>query len=136
MSTASKSKIPHQHSNQVQQIPNSLLVIMASYLPQPAHPQEILFKSYGDGKYLGSEMEYTYGDNKQKMTTAREDASILASNSPTHLLPVVKNLLKGRTVVSLILPFASVMVDKFLSPRPFQQPIRVYSSSDTIISLR
>ncbi|KAL8651032.1 MAG: hypothetical protein Q9210_003484 [Variospora velana] len=87
---------------------------MASYLPQSAHPQEILFKSHEDGKYLGGEMEYTYGDNKQKMTTAREDANILARNSPTHLLPVVKNLLKGHTVsaateIAGMLPYNSTL---------------------------
>ncbi|KAL8921768.1 MAG: hypothetical protein Q9208_005525 [Pyrenodesmia sp. 3 TL-2023] len=75
---------------------------MASYLPQSAHPQELLFNSHKDGKYLGGEMEYTYGDNKQRMTTKAEDASILLRNSPAHLLPVVKKFLTGQSVVGRI----------------------------------
>ncbi len=73
---------------------------MASYLPQSAHPQEVLFGAHEDGKYLGDDMEYTYGDNKQRMTSKAEDASILLRNSPAHLLPVVKKFLTGKSVVS------------------------------------
>lgn len=73
---------------------------MASYLPQSAHPQDVLFKSHDDAKYLGDEMGYTYGDNKQKMTTKAQDASILIRNAPAHLLPVVKKFLTGQSVVS------------------------------------
>lgn len=75
---------------------------MANYLPQSAHLQEGLFESHEDGKYLGDEMEYTYGDNKQKMTSKAEDASILLRNSPAHLLPVVKKFLTGKNVVGRI----------------------------------
>ncbi|KAL9020872.1 MAG: hypothetical protein Q9185_001943 [Variospora sp. 1 TL-2023] len=99
---------------------------MASNLPQSAHPQEILFKSHGDGKYLGGEMEYTYGDNKQKMTTAREDASILARNSPTHLLPVVKNLLKGH-MVSAATEIAGML--------PYNSTLRAIIQANTVATL-
>lgn len=72
---------------------------MSSFLPQSAHPQEVLIKSHEDGKYLGGEIEYIYGDNKQTMTTKAENASILLRSSPAHLLPVVNKFLTGQSVV-------------------------------------
>lgn len=88
---------------------------MASYLPQSAHPQEVLFKPHEDSKYLGHEMEYAYGDNKQKMTTKAEDASILLRNSPAHLIPLVKKFLSGQSVVSAsskLLQYGTLIVRK------------------------
>ena len=74
---------------------------MATILPQSVGLQEKLFASHEDSKYLGGEMDYTYGDNKQKMTTKAEDAKTLLSNAPGHLLPVIKNFLSGSSVVSV-----------------------------------
>lgn len=85
----------------LQTLSNNSSLTMASYLPQSAHPQEMLFKSHEDSKYLGDEMEYTYGDNKQRMTTKSEDARILLRNLPVHLIPVVKKFLSGQSVVNL-----------------------------------
>ena len=76
---------------------------MATILPGSAYPSEKLFPSHEDRKYLGSEMDYTYGDTKQRMTTAAEDTMVLLREAPGHLFPVVKDFLKGNKVVGPVI---------------------------------
>lgn len=95
---------------------------MATILPQSVGLQEKLFSSHEDNKYLGGEMDYTYGDNKQKMTTKAEDAKTLFSNAPGHLIPVIKNLLSGSKVVCVAInhdrPWHYVNLELFSPPPP------------------
>ena len=60
-----------------------------------------------EGKYTGSDMDYTYGDAKQKMRSVSEDLKILALKLPKHTLSMVYNFLRtwtlpGATVSSSI----------------------------------
>lgn len=93
-SKVSYTLVTDKHPPSLQQTSN-----MATVLPQSMSLQEKLFSSHEDSKYLGGDMDYTYGDNKQKMTTKAEDASTLLKKAPTHLIPVIKDVLRGSSVV-------------------------------------
>lgn len=54
-----------------------------------------------EGKYTGSDMDYTYGDAKQKMRSVNDDLKTLAWKLPRHALSVVYNFLRTQTAPGL-----------------------------------
>lgn len=49
-----------------------------------------------DGKYTGSEMEYTYGDAKQKMQSRTDDLAILLRKLPSHAMSLAYDFVNNR----------------------------------------
>lgn len=74
-----------------------------------------------DGKYTGSDMDYTYGDTTQKMQTMNDDIRILLRKFPSHAVSLLSDLVKngrlpGKTVCihcRCILRGASLMQGKY-----------------------
>ena len=49
-----------------------------------------------DGKYTGSEMDYTYGDAKQKMQSRTDDLAILLRKLPSHAMSLAYDFFNNR----------------------------------------
>ena len=49
-----------------------------------------------DGKYTGSEMDYTYGDAKQKMQSRTDDFAILLRKLPSHAMSLAYDFINNR----------------------------------------
>ncbi len=62
---------------------------------------DFLSFSSEEGKYTGSDMDYTYGDAKQKMRSVNDDLQTLAWKLPKHAFSVVYNFLRTQTGPSL-----------------------------------
>ena len=69
---------------------------MASHLPQSAYSSYTPSSTHEDGKYNGSEMDYTYGDAKQKMQSVGDDMKILARKLPSHALSLARDFLENK----------------------------------------
>lgn len=54
--------------------------------------------SLEDGKYTGSDMDYTYGDAKQKMQSVGDDVKILLRKFPSHAMSIANDIIHGRGV--------------------------------------
>jgi hypothetical protein len=73
---------------------------MASHLPQSAYRGYTPSSTNEDGRYTGSEMDYAYGDAKQKMQSLGDDMKILARKLPSHAFSLARDLLQKRTMPS------------------------------------
>ena len=76
---------------------------MAGLLFGSASGQDDSNIGHEDGKYTGSDMDYTYGDAKQKMQTYHDDIRILLRRFPSHAVSLVSEFLRhgrlpGKTV--------------------------------------
>ena len=74
---------------------------MASLLPHSAYSRDTLSLGHEDGKYTGSDMEYTYGDTEQKMQSVGEDIKILLRRFPSHAMSLANDIIHGRGVPGL-----------------------------------
>ena len=69
---------------------------MASQLPQSAYGSYTPSSAHEDGKYTGSEMDYAYGDAKQKMQSIGDDMKILMRKLPSHAFSIARDFLENK----------------------------------------
>ncbi|MCJ1452325.1 hypothetical protein MMC28_002667 [Mycoblastus sanguinarius] len=103
---------------------------MASLLPRFAYGQETLTVPHEDGKYTGSDMDYTYGDAKQKMQSVNDDLRILMRKVPSHAMSLVHNFIHNRNAPSV----AGEMVE-IAGMLPYNSPIRSWVQAKTVSTL-
>lgn len=69
---------------------------MASHLPKSAYSGYTPSSTHEDRKYTGGEMDYTYGDAKQKMQSFGDDMKILARKLPSRVLSLARDFLENK----------------------------------------